>query len=275
MARGYHEWNRSFMTTEGRSKRTKTPNCRLITPAIDNRENHWDRMSLLRLRYHPTMRIPNDPFIPYPYTAMAPTFSVTKEGIAVHAPVGLGSLEIQVDGKYVYHLEYPFVGPEPAPPPQNLHFTTKQIAELSSVDPTISRVSITAVGTDQRQAEIEDYGQLCRGSRLIIQKSGNGPAAPIPTSTPGSKFKKTLDRISNKNKSDFEPVPTTPGGRGPGYGQIELIKGISLGQEKRENTWVTLLNSHQGRRPRLAKIEVSAAMAVYVFGFDCRLPIDC
>ena len=247
------------MTTEGRSKRTNTASCRLITPGMDNKENHWDRMSLLRLRYHPTMRLPRDPFIPYSYTAVAPSFSVTRNGIAVQAPVGLGSLEIQVDGKYVHHLEYPFMGAQASPPPQCLQLTTEEIAGLASADPANSKISITAVGTDQRQAEIEDYGQLCRGSRLVIQTSGEGPAPPIPTSTNVPKWKQTLEKLSAKNRKgqQLQPTPTAQAGTGSSRDQIEVIKGVSVGQEKQENTFMIVLNSHQGGMPRLVKVEVS------------------
>lgn len=279
------------MVREAHSKRTNTSSCRCITPAIDCRENHWNRMSLLRLRYHPTMRLPNDPFIPYHYTAVAPAFSVTKDGIAVFAPVGLGSLEVQVDGRYVHHIEFPFAGPNPQAPPQNLRFTSSDIKELAKISDGLEKhkITLTAVGTDQRQAEIEDYGALSRGSRLVIQVTPEGPQKPVPTGTSsaggaqatvgpthaggssGSKFFSKLDKFANKhglgNLTAGMPIPGGAQGKvlhgqtsATGPGQIEVIKGIHVGQEKAENTWLVVLNSHQGNRPKLVKIEVSSSL---------------
>lgn len=244
------------MTNEGCSKRTKTDCCRPITPQMDDKENHWNRMSLIRLRYHPTMRLPRDPYIPYHYAAMAPTFAITKEGVSVHAPVGLASIEIQVNGTYVNHLEYPFASHDAPPPPQDVQLTTRQIADLASADPKNTKISVTAVGTDQRQAEIEDYGQLCKESRMIVKTSPEGPAPPIPTASAGGKFKRAFNKLANKDGHHAEIVPHPGHGVKPGDGEMEIIKGISVGQEKRENTFITVLHGFQGGRPKLVRIEV-------------------
>lgn len=271
MARGYHEWNRSFMTTEGRSKRTKTDRCRCITPSMDNKENHWNRMSLMRLRYHPTMRLPRDPYIPYQYSAVAPTFAITNDGISVSAPNGLGSIEFQVDGQYVKHLEYPFVpsqggekdGSASRPPPQQIQLSTSEIGELASVDPLSRKVTITAVGTDQRQAEIEDYGNLLKTSRLVIKTSPEGPAQPVPTSSPADKLKQKLSKFtggSSRSSGHMSPTAlahTHNEKATAGPGEMVVIKGLPVGQEKKDNTWMTILNSHQGQRPKLVKVDVS------------------
>lgn len=243
------------MTVEGRSKRTNTACCRPITPGMDFRENHWDRMSLLRLRYHPTMRLPTDSCIPYSHTALAPSFTLTKTGIAIYAPVGLGSLEIQVDEKYIRHLEFPFAGLQSAPPPQHLHLTDREVAELASADPLNTKVCVAAVGTDQRQAEINDYGQLGRNSRLVIQISSDGPAAPAPTFSPGLKLKHRLNMFSHKHDS-FQPSVVSQASSAGGYKDLEVIKGIAVGQEQQDNSWIVILNSYRASSPKLTGIEV-------------------
>lgn len=256
MARGYHEWNRAFMTTEGRSKRCNTSGCRLITPQMDDKENHWNRMSLMRLRYHPCLRLPRDPWIPYQYTRIAPTFAVIKDGVSVKAPVGLGSIEIQVDDRYVSHLEFPFFGQNSNPPPQEYTLTTAHIAELIGADPTKRKVTITAIGTDQRQAELLDYSELCRTSRMTITVSEEGPSAPIPTSSPGGIFKKSLSKFTNKH-SQMPPV-NGHHGASSSAATMEVVKGISVGSEKPQNpSFQVIFNSVKPHHPLLVKVEVS------------------
>lgn len=262
MARGYHEWNRSFMTTEAKSKRTRTDSCRLIVPAMDDKENHWHRMSLMRLRYHPTMRLPRDPQIPYTYDAIAPSFSVIDDGVVVTGAVGLGSIEVQVDGSYRKHVEFPFCGRQSQPPPQTLRLTTAEITKLIDRDPGSCKVTIEAIGTDQRQAEIQDFGALCRGSRLIVHITSNDPAAPIPTAsvTTSSKLKQSLGRLTHRDSPSGNascPIPIVSHGEAKGPDQLQVIKGIPVGQEKPQNpAFMVVLNSCQPTSPKLVKVDV-------------------
>ena len=139
----------------------------------------------------------------------------------------------------------------------------KQIAELKSLDLANSRPSETAAGTDQPQEENDKYVQPSLGTRLTIRTNANVPAAPIPTFAPESKFKKTLHKFSHKHRSDVQPGSSIPESSiADTYGQMEVIKGTSVGQEKLENTWVTLLNSHQGSKPKLVKVEVSTTRVI-------------
>ncbi|KAK9894192.1 hypothetical protein P389DRAFT_198278 [Cystobasidium minutum MCA 4210] len=265
MARGYHEWNRAFMTNEARSKRCNTSGCRPITPKIDDKENHWNRMSLLRLRYHPCLRLPRDPYIPYAYTRIAPSFAVVKDGLSVKAPVGLGSLELQVDDRYVSHIGFPFYGQNNGPPPQDYLLTTSHIAELIGADPTKKKVTLTAVGTDQRQAELQDYSELSRTSRMIINVSEEGPAAPIPTASASSLFKKSLSKFGGKHSHAHagNGHASAAASSSSGPKTLEVIKGISVGSEKPQNpSFQVVLNSVKGHRPRLIKVEIVSGFAL-------------
>lgn len=264
MARGYHEWNRAFMTAEGPSKRCHTSGFRPITPKMDDKENHWNRMSLVRLRFHPCLRLPRDPQIPYHFTKMAPAFSITKDGVHIKAPVGLGSIELQVDGRYVSHVEFPFFGNNTNPPPQDYTLTTSHIAELIVADPTEKKVTVTAVGTDQRQAELQDYSDVSRNSRMTITISEEGPSAPIPTSSASHLFKKSLSRFGHKSL----PTPTSHSSNGHASGAqtMEVVKGIALGSEKPQNpSFQVVFSSVKPHHPRLVKVDVSAIFStIYI-----------
>lgn len=263
MARGYNEWNRAFVTAEGRSKRCNTSGCRQIAPGMDDKENHWDRMSLLQLRYHPTMRLPRDPLIPYQYTRVAPFISVVKDGVSISAPVGLGSIELSVNDRFVKHIEFPFFDSNSALPPQTYHLTTEEIKRLCQTDIASCKLTVTACGTDQRKAEIQDYSRLLKGSRLVITTTAEGPAAPVPTSSRSSSTSK-LKRFAQKHlhQGDSASASATTVARSDGRdlrpGQFEAIKGIPVGSEKPQNpSFLTIFNSHQSSRPKLVKVEVS------------------
>lgn len=245
------------MTMEGRSKRCKTAGCRPITPQIDDKENHWNRMSLMRLRFHPCLRLPRDPYIPYQFTRIAPSFAVIKDGINVKAPVGLGSIEFQVDDRYVSHIEFPFFGRNSNVPPQDYTLTTAHIAELVHCDPTKTKVTLTAVGTDQRQAELQDYSELSRTSRMVITISEEGPSVPIPTSGPSSIFKRGLSKFAEKHQHTSGSNGHTSGSK-----TVEVVKGIAVGSEKPQNpSFQVILNSAKSHHPRLVKVEVGAIIA--------------
>lgn len=242
------------MTLEGGSKRCKTSSCRPITPRMDEKENHWNRMSLIRLRYHPCLRLPRDPYIPYQYTAMAPSFAVIKDGISVKGGVGLGSIEIQVDGQYVTHLEFPFYGAKASPPPQDYILTTPHIAELIHGDPKKRKVTITAVGTDQRQAELQDYSELSRTSKIVVDISQDGPAAPIPTSSAfKSKLKLELGKFGKRHDNHVASTSSSTHGK-----TMEVVKGIPVGSEKPQNpSFQFVFNSVKGSKPLLTRVDVS------------------
>lgn len=257
MARGYHEWNRAFMTAEGPSKRCKTSGFRPITPKTDDKENHWNRMSLIRLRYHPCLRLPRDPWIPYHFTKIAPSFSVVKDGVHIKAPVGLGSVEIQVDDRYVSHIEFPFFGRNHSPPPQEYILNTSHIAELISGDPTKKKVTLTAIGTDQRQAELQEYSELSSTSRMVITISEEGPASPIPTTSASSIFKRGLGKLGHKHAAASTSAGNGLNGHATGSKTMEVVKGIAVGSEKPQNpSFQTIFSSVKPHHPRLVKVDV-------------------
>lgn len=222
-------------------------------------------MSLLRLRYHPTMRLPSDQDIPYQYTAIAPSFSVIKDGIAVHAPSGLGSVEIQVNDRYKTHIEYPYCGLScHQPPPQTIHLTHEHIARLCGADPTSCKVTIEAIGTDQRQAEIADYGELCRSSRLIVNVTSQNPAAPAPTSTTTSnKLMRALHKLGSNDRPTSTSSAVIADATTAGPGQMAVITGIQVGQANPQNpAFLHVFNSHRDAKPKLAKVTIHAGGAL-------------
>ncbi|CAM0135928.1 unnamed protein product [Umbelopsis sp. WA50703] len=98
MSRGYNNWNRTFMVKEpGRSP----------IPPHDEEGSHWHRVDMLRLRFHPTFRIPQDGYWA-PKSDMGPSIVPLEHSkIAIKAPAGLSMVELLVNGSYRTHFEWP------------------------------------------------------------------------------------------------------------------------------------------------------------------------
>ncbi|KAI7907358.1 putative peptidase family-domain-containing protein [Cokeromyces recurvatus] len=97
MSRGYNNWNRTFVAKE--------PGLAPIPPEAEG-GSHWHRADIIRLRFHPAFRIPEDGPIGKPNSS-SPSFVALDDGqFEIIAPAGLSMLEIFVNGQYRTHLEF-------------------------------------------------------------------------------------------------------------------------------------------------------------------------
>ncbi|RCI04096.1 hypothetical protein CU098_012191 [Rhizopus stolonifer] len=139
MSRGFNHWNRTFLAKE--------PGFSPIPPEKEE-GSHWHRADIMRLRFHPAFRIPQDG--PYCKDPSDPTFvPLNSQQFQVIAPAGLSMLEIFVDGRYRTHLE--FLQDQPTQLTLNYH----DICTQCQSDPS-QHISIEATATNQSQREIDD-----------------------------------------------------------------------------------------------------------------------
>ncbi|KAJ1655982.1 hypothetical protein IWQ61_004369 [Dispira simplex] len=98
MRRGFRNYNRTFMVKE--------PGFAPITPG-DEGESYWHRTDIIRLLFHPCLRLPTDPpALPPALSKAASSFYAVDKGILVTNEAGIASLEIWVKNQLVGHLEY-------------------------------------------------------------------------------------------------------------------------------------------------------------------------
>ncbi|KAL2866967.1 zinc metalloproteinase family protein [Aspergillus lucknowensis] len=103
MLRDYVRLNRSFLTREPFSTRTKTQG---LSPCLPQDECTWHRLDVLRFRFHPCFRLPNDP--PMSSDDSVQVWPVENGKILLTAATGIAFIELYGEGDQVCHhfIEY-------------------------------------------------------------------------------------------------------------------------------------------------------------------------
>ncbi|OAA56963.1 zinc metalloproteinase [Niveomyces insectorum RCEF 264] len=168
MLRDYVRLNRSFLTREAYSTRTKSKGGLVV---LDKDECTWHRLDCLHFRRHPCFRLPNDP--PAVPDESVQAWPIEGGCVALTAASGVAYLELHAQGDSVCStwIEYPL---ENGAPLQRQVVLTEQ--ELRSRLPEAKRkkdpirVKIHAWGGGDLQ--IEDVRQLV--SKESVTKLGGG-----------------------------------------------------------------------------------------------------
>ncbi|KAI7892518.1 Jacalin-like lectin domain-containing protein [Mucor mucedo] len=174
MSRGYNNLNRTFVAKE--------PGFGPIPPEAEN-GSHWHRLDVLRLRFHPAFRLPQDGPKGVPIET-SPSF-VPLEGnqFQINAPAGLSILEMNVDGHYRTHLEFL------QEHPKTLVLSMDEICSRCKCDKH-QKISLEAMCVNQQQRTMEDvqgFIQSHAGVRLpgvpghVIQSDVFGGDTPGAT----------------------------------------------------------------------------------------------
>ncbi|KAK6359563.1 hypothetical protein TWF696_000716 [Orbilia brochopaga] len=100
MVRDYVRLNRSFVTRESYSTRTKNPGLRLCMPKD---ECHWHRLDILRFRFHPCFRSASDP--PIMYDGDNPRIYGVDNGVVIASSTGVAWVEIYINDVFQNHIE--------------------------------------------------------------------------------------------------------------------------------------------------------------------------
>jgi hypothetical protein len=187
MARDYVKLNRTFLTREAYSTRTRSKG----GPVFQEDECTWHRLDCLRLRSHPCFRLPNDP-------VLNPDDSVhgwPMEGgtLTVTAATGVSYVEIYAEDDDVCHawIEYP---PENGGPVHRMVSLSEQ--ELRGRLPEGKRkgrlrISVKSYGGGA--LDVDDFTKLCSKEAACVK---------IPSSVPG--LPKTAFRGKKLGHSQME-----------------------------------------------------------------------
>ncbi|KAL5606430.1 hypothetical protein BROUX41_002846 [Berkeleyomyces rouxiae] len=103
MLRDYVTLNRTFLTREAYSTRTKSKGG--MVTQVD--ECTWHRLDCLRFRTHPCFRLPHDP--PLQIDGSIQAFSAEVGSVVIYATSGIAFVEIRVEGEEICRawIEYP------------------------------------------------------------------------------------------------------------------------------------------------------------------------
>ncbi|KAK6360774.1 hypothetical protein TWF730_006896 [Orbilia blumenaviensis] len=146
MVRDYIRLNRSFVTRESYSTRTKSPGLRLCMPKD---ECHWHRLDILRFRFHPCFKSASDP--PFIFEGDNPQVYGVGGAAVVVSSTGVAWVEIYIDGTLQSYYEvFPKVE-------RNLSISVPDI--LSKIAPTekSKKIKLCVFTIGNGKLDIEDF----------------------------------------------------------------------------------------------------------------------
>ncbi|CAO3600995.1 unnamed protein product [Absidia cylindrospora] len=146
MARGFNQWNRTFMIQEpGRAG--------IITPD-DEAGSKWHRVDVIRLRTHPAFRLPLDTDRSASAKLAGPSFMPTgHDALEISSPAGMTMVEVWVNGRYATHFEYN----DDTTMTTLLHFSLSDLQQASPIPIHPNNDTVTLeVTTPFQQTEVLD-----------------------------------------------------------------------------------------------------------------------
>jgi hypothetical protein len=187
MARDYVKLNRTFLTREAYSTRTRSKG----GPVSQEDECTWHRLDCLRLRSHPCFRLPNDPVLNPDDSVHG--WPMERGTLTVTAATGVSYVEIYAEDDDVCHawIEYP---PENGGPVHRMVSLSEQ--ELRGRLPEGKRkgrlrISVKSYGGGA--LDVDDFTKLCSKEAACVK---------IPSSVPG--LPKTAFRGKKLGHSQME-----------------------------------------------------------------------
>ena len=172
MLRDYVRLNRTFMTRESFSTRTKTQGLKLCLPQD---ECGWHRLDALRFRFHPCFRLPGD--CPMFHDESVQVWPVESGKILFTATSGIAFIELCVEGDDTCHsfIEYTNTEATSNGLPKQITVTESEIRQRLSgreKDSKKKKVKMTVVSGALGSYTVDDIGSLA--SRLSLVKLPKG-----------------------------------------------------------------------------------------------------
>ncbi|KAI6088264.1 putative peptidase family-domain-containing protein [Hypoxylon rubiginosum] len=161
MLRDYVRLNRSFMSREAYSTRTKSKG----EPFSQADECTWHRLDCLRFRSHPCFRLPNDPIMNPDGSIHA--WPVESGQVQITAPTGVSFIEIYPEGDDVCHtwIEYPM---ENGSIVRNLGLTEQELREKLPENKQKLKLKVCIKSHGGGNLDIDDFHSLCSKASLKL-----------------------------------------------------------------------------------------------------------
>lgn len=169
--RDFAKVNRTFVTTEPYSLKTKSPGLKLSLP---QEECSWPRVDCLRFRYHPCFRLPTDPMPPT--LPDAPQIYPVDNGVVAGAHSGITLVLIFADGTYRDYIEYT------AKQEREVLLQEELIRSKLPDIPRSAKVKLQIFSAGQGETTIEDFHAV-RNSKIQLP---NGFGSAFKSSSLGT-----------------------------------------------------------------------------------------
>ena len=172
MLRDYVRLNRTFVSREPYSTRTKEPGQRLCLPSD---ECAWHRLDCLRFRYHPCFRLPSDP--PANADDSVQVWAVDNGNVLVTAASGIAWIELfaQADDVCKSSIEYLDKFNLMAPLPRQILLTENELRSKLPSDKRKSKIKVEIFSGGQGKHTIDNFSDLVsKDARVKIQSAQFG-----------------------------------------------------------------------------------------------------
>jgi Putative peptidase family len=164
MLRDYVRLNRTFLVREPYSTRTKSPGLR-VCRAED--ECNWHRLDMLRFRYHPCFRLPNDETLSQDDTIQF--YPVGNGRILCLAATGVSFIEIHIEGEELckYWIDYTNSDPRTTSLPRQVTLTETDLRSRLPEDKKKRKIRLEVFSGGSKSLTIPDVGDALSKSHIV------------------------------------------------------------------------------------------------------------
>lgn len=165
MLRDFVRFNRSFVTREAYSTRTKEKGG--FVHQAD--ECTWHRLDCLRFKNHPCFRLPNDPMLHSDNSVQA--WPVEDGRVKVTAASGISYLEIYPEGDDICHtwIEYPI---ENGLIQRHITLTENELRERLPENKRQANIKVSIKSYGNGNIDIDDFHSFCSKTSSVKLSSG-------------------------------------------------------------------------------------------------------
>jgi hypothetical protein len=154
MLRDYVRFNRTFMTREPYSTRTKQQGKRLC---LTSDECSWHRLDTLRFRFHPCFQLPSDPAVHPDPTIQV--WTVDNNAVLVTAATGVAWIELLPQGDDVCHHWIEYVDASGSAPRQ-VSLTEQTMRDLLPEKKRKKKLQLKVFSCGGSEHTVQDFSAL-------------------------------------------------------------------------------------------------------------------
>ncbi|CAD6892653.1 unnamed protein product [Tilletia laevis] len=275
MYRGYNEFSRIFMTTEGYRSHLNAPGERLITPANDDLNCHLHRAESCRARWHPNFRLPGDDPAPPTldvsdpasveawtrWSELPPVAYATPEGALFQAAEGnkIVAIELDVNGTHARLIEFTGRpagdGAQEGKAPVSQYLLDKKTVQ-ETIDVHLKREPGTTAAAEEGSEKVVVFVRAI-GTNLCFRELGDFFR---------DAFVRSIELFADREVSLEQ-------GRGPGVMALCAPgAGRDISGDHSDATgarqWITAFVNRVGEKPHLKAITITANSFVHRLRFE-------
>lgn len=170
MLRDYIHLNRTFMTREPYSTRTRNQGLRLCLPADDCQ---WHRLDVLRFRFHPCFRLPSDP--PVHSEPSVQIWPVENGKILITAATGVAFIEVYGEGDDIckHFIDFTNFDSPNSGVPRQVSVTEAELRQLLPVHQQRKKVRFEIYSGGRGQETVPDLGKLTSKESVVKLAKGH------------------------------------------------------------------------------------------------------